>query len=195
MSSLPPVHAGLLIGGRSTRMGRPKALLEIAGRTFAERIVAVLRARFDRVCALGNGPLPAIGPPIEVVPDAAGVAGPMAGVLAALRHDPTACWLIVGCDMPLITVEAVDWLLEQRGDDRVIIMTAPESGPPQPLFAIYEPAARSCLDALVARGEFSLRAAVEGGPVFCPVLPPSLRSAWQNVNSPGDLEVLRRHPS
>ena len=54
-----PVWGCVLIGGKSSRMGTPKHLLETAGRTWIERTVAVLRGRVEQVVIAGAGALPA----------------------------------------------------------------------------------------------------------------------------------------
>ncbi len=50
---LPPLVGGILIGGASRRMGRPKALLEWEGVTFLERIAAALQAVVPEIVLLG----------------------------------------------------------------------------------------------------------------------------------------------
>ena len=55
-SALPPLVGGILIGGGSRRMGRPKALLEWDGATFVERIAAALRA--GPCCRRSSHPTP-----------------------------------------------------------------------------------------------------------------------------------------
>ena len=53
-----PLLGGVLIGGASSRMGRPKHLLEHDGTTFAERAVAALRPHVGDVVLLGSGEVP-----------------------------------------------------------------------------------------------------------------------------------------
>ena len=84
-----PLWAGLLVGGGSRRMGRPKALLELAGDSLAERALAAVIPRVDGVALLGSGKVPAALHDLPRLADVAGVDGPMAGVLAA-----TALWML-----------------------------------------------------------------------------------------------------
>ena len=49
-----PVSAFILAGGQSTRMGRDKALLEVAGRTLVERMMAIARLVTTEVHLVGS---------------------------------------------------------------------------------------------------------------------------------------------
>ena len=68
--------------------------------------------------------------------DAAGVPGPLAALLAALRHAPAATWLTCPCDLPAVTPEAAAWLRGEARSERAAVLprTAPDA-PPEPLLA------------------------------------------------------------
>lgn len=99
--------AALFLGGRSTRMGRDKAMLEIGGEPLWWR-------QWQKVCALhptrlllsarAGQEVPAPPPPARVVRDADGDIGPLAGLLACLREiqldGPGARLLVLGIDLP-----------------------------------------------------------------------------------------------
>ena len=57
-SRLPGLYACILIGGKSTRMGRPKHLIRIDGLTLIERLEKTLRPFVRRVYISGAGRLP-----------------------------------------------------------------------------------------------------------------------------------------
>jgi len=173
-----PVWGGLLIGGRSSRMGRPKHLIETDGQTWAERVANVLLAHVQGLCILGKGELPAALAHHRQVPDAPGHTGPIAGMLAAMRWNPAVSWLFVACDMPHITSAAVGWLLDQRRPGRWAVM--PQSGPGQaePLFAWYDFRARDIL----AQSDRP-RAFAEHPRCGTPGVPVDLAPAWDSINS------------
>src|SRR4051812_16611205 len=82
------VGAMVLVGGRSSRMGRPKAALDWHGEPLAARVARVLvRAAGDgpvvAVCA-PQQPLPALPHGVELVADAAEGEGPLRGLHAGL---------------------------------------------------------------------------------------------------------------
>lgn len=110
-----PVYAGVLIGGKSLRMGRPKHLLSTAdGRTWVETIVSSVQPLVKQVAILGKGEIPKSLERLPALPDAEDAQGPLAGILSAMRWRPNVSWLFLSCDMPLITTDALRWLLFNR---------------------------------------------------------------------------------
>ena len=185
------VFAGVLIGGASTRMGRPKALLPWHGETLLEHTVRTLEGWVERVVLLGTGPTPE---PLREMPrlaDAPGLEGPMAGVLAALRWAPRVRWLVLPCDLPHLSNEALDWLLgEARPGLCAVLPHLPHSHLPEPLFALYDPPTRLHLERAAAAGRFSLRRALPADECATPAVPESLAPAWRGVNTPEEWHRL-----
>jgi molybdopterin-guanine dinucleotide biosynthesis protein A len=96
----------VLVGGRSSRMGRDKALLpfhsdllvrDIAGKVAAAAGTATLIGRPERYRHLG----------LQCLPDLRSEAGPLAGIESALASRHGELNLIVACDMPSLQI---DWL-------------------------------------------------------------------------------------
>jgi molybdopterin-guanine dinucleotide biosynthesis protein A len=103
-----PVGA-VLIGGRSTRMGVDKASLLWAGQPFADVVASALAPLCRRVVRVG-------GPPGGAsLVDAAEDAGPLAGVVSALRALDGGRLLVASCDAPAVTADDLRALLEQQG--------------------------------------------------------------------------------
>jgi len=185
------VYAGVLIGGASTRMGRPKALLPWHGRTLLEHTVDVVRPWVERVVLLGTGPTAETLAEMPVLADAVGVEGPMAGLLAAMRWAPRVRWLILPCDLPHLTNQSVQWLLGQFHPGRHAVMPVlPERANPEPLGAFYDPPARLPLERAAVQDRFSLRRALPEEVVAGPSVTPDLAPAWQNVNTVEDWHRL-----
>lgn len=180
----PVVSGAVLIGGGSRRMGRPKQGLAIAGRTLAEVAVAALEGQVERVVLVGSGPVPDALRGLERVADPAGIAGPMAGVLAALRRAPDAAWIVAACDMPRVSPPAVRWLLGCRRRGIWAVLPRPGGGVPEPLLAVYEPPARPVIERLAAEGKWGLRRLAGLDGVSSPSPPPDLLPAWRDVNTP-----------
>lgn len=192
VGSVPQLRAGVLIGGAGARMGRPKAELTLAGEPFASRIVRVLRERVSQVVLLGDGPAPPIEPPVERMADAADLAGPLRGMLAAMRAAPDAAWIFAGCDQPLVSPAAVDWLLAQRVAGAVAVLPRVTTEHVEPLLALYEPPAAALLERFAAEGQWSPQALADAPGVSSPLIPAELRDCWLNVNTPEDLARAER---
>jgi molybdopterin-guanine dinucleotide biosynthesis protein A len=189
-----PLYGGLLVGGASRRMGRPKALLATAGGTLAERAAAALRPAVERLVLLGDGPVPPLlaGLPRladAVLPGAAdGPAGPLAGLLAALRWAPEAAWVLCPCDLPAVRPAAVRWLASQRRPERLAVLPrAVPDGPPEPLLALYEPGVRPAVEALAAAGGRAPRRLADAAGVAVVEVPPELADCWRDADTPDEL--------
>lgn len=188
---LGPLLACVLIGGKSSRMGWPKHLLRQADRFWLEHTVATTTALVDAVFLAGAGEIPSSLTQLARLRDASGVCGPMAGILAALRHHPEATWLILACDLPALRADSLAWLLaETRPEDLAVLpcMDSPEQV--EPLFACYSGRCLPHLEALAADGTWSLAPLRHVPGVRTPLIPPALRPAWRNINTP---QQLRRY--
>ncbi len=135
----------VLAGGRSSRMGVDKALVAVDGVPMAELARrALVGAGAAELVAVG-GDLPALGEMGFVGhPDDHPGAGPLGGILTALRvatHDPV---VVLACDLPLVDAAGITEVLAALGpaDDAAV----PErSGRLEPLHAAYR---HRCLPAL-----------------------------------------------
>ena len=181
----PPVVGCVLIGGQSSRMGRPKHLLPAAdGSTWLGRAVDVLSRVCPQVVTAGRGEL--AGLDLPQLPDAAGVSGPLAGVLAARRWQPWASLLVCACDMPELSVPALNWLLEQRRPG-VWAVIPQVDGRHQPLLALYDFRILPALEDMARQGQWRMASLLSGPGVAHPEPAAELRPAWRNVNRPEQL--------
>jgi molybdopterin-guanine dinucleotide biosynthesis protein A len=181
-----PLYAGILIGGRSARMGRPKHLLEVAGVTLLDRVTAALAPVAGEPVLLGSGSLPPGWADAVHLPDAPDAAGPAAGLLAAMRWAPAAAWLLASCDLPEITTEAVAWLLGERRPERWVVFPSLDGVHPEPMLALYEAPARALLEEAVAAGRGPSSLARHPAAALVTV-PAALRASWRDVDNPADL--------
>ncbi len=179
-----PLYAGILIGGQSSRMGRPKQLLPAGDRTWLEQTIATVQPCVDGVVLLGNGALPEPRPAVPVLPDVVDVRGPLAGIRAAIRWQPAACWVILSCDLPMLTANAVGWLLGHRAPGVwAVLPRQPEASRPEPLFAYYDVRMRRRLETVSRPVDIAT-----ADRAITPTVPASLRQAWTNINTPGELK-------
>jgi len=190
-SAATPVWGCVLIGGRSSRMGKPKHLLkDQSGGTWLERTVRLLRPFVTDVVLSGKGEVPESLDNLICLPDIPGVAGPLSGILAAMRWQPAVSWLLVACDMPDITEDAVRWLLERRRPD--IWGTLPrlqEGGPVEPLLAHYDFRCAPLFEDLLRTGCLRIGMVAANANVETPVVPEHIRPSWRNVNTVEDLQA------
>ena len=178
----------VLAGGRSSRMGRDKALLELDG--------AALVARAARCVAEAAGTVAVVGDPRRygqfgwpVVADLRPGDGPLAGIEAALDSPYAAEWnLIVACDMPHLDRALLARLLaEARLHNPDCVVTRTARGV-EPLCAVYRRSflnvARQELDA----GQRKVRDAFAGLQVIHLWIDDE--GAVTNVNTPDEWRAL-----
>ena len=136
MASLD-VGGYVLAGGRSSRMGRDKALLELAGRPLVFHAVTKLRRVCAEVHILSSRPeLEAFAP---LVRDLHEGCGPMGGLEAALEHSRHEWNLFMPVDMPFLPSAFLDYwvrmvVARERTGTRLALFTVEDV--PQPLFCL-----------------------------------------------------------
>lgn len=190
----PNTLCGLVLaGGHSSRMGTDKAaLVHPDGRTLARRChdllveagceTVALSLRYDQKLPPGFADLP----PVMLVRDAEGMSqGPLGGMLAAMRLHPEADWLILACDLPRLDLATLTHLLaSKRPDDPFLSYRSEFDDLPEPLCALYAPAALPILEQAQAEGIRCPRK-----PLIrhnCRLLEPLTPHALDNANTPAD---------
>lgn len=189
-----PVWGCILIGGKSSRMGRPKHLIEDEKNiTWLERTAGILRPLVDGLVVSGAGLLPEKLQDLVRLADIPGVVGPLTGVLAACRWQPTVSWMFVACDMPHITPEAIQWLLsERRAGCWGRVPRLDERRHCEPLLARYDFRAGHLFEEQLYNGNLRIGAAAAHPKIENPVIPAALRFGWQNINTPDQLQAAPR---
>ncbi|HET6863113.1 MAG TPA: molybdenum cofactor guanylyltransferase [Pyrinomonadaceae bacterium] len=128
------VEGFILAGGSSSRMGRDKAQLRIAEKTFSERIAAELLSFTSTVTMIGGSTIPQNLNSAKDVYSQIGALGGLHGALAACNAD----WaLVVACDLPFVTKELFDKLAASRENFEAVVPVQ-EDERPQPLCALYK---------------------------------------------------------
>lgn len=185
----------VLAGGKSTRMGRDKAGLSLAGRTLLETAVAAVRDVTPEVFILGSPELyQAYGP---VIADIFPGCGPLGGIHAALSQTKTEFNLMIAVDTPFLSGRLLRFLVERALKARAVV-TAPEvNAYPQPLCAVYSLAFLPIAERALRAGDFKI---VPLFPSQGTLLIPETELAqvaftaemFENLNTPEDLERARR---
>lgn len=103
------LRLGILNGGASSRMGRPKSLLLYKGKPLVEHIYSEALKVVEEPVILGESPLPAALQGVKVLPDF-GVDGPLGAVRAAINYSESD-WFFWAVDMPLLKAEHIFELL------------------------------------------------------------------------------------
>jgi molybdopterin-guanine dinucleotide biosynthesis protein A len=184
----------ILAGGKSTRMGRDKAMEPVLGTQLIRRVFDSLKPLAEQVLVVTSRGLVSLPYPEEtdVVTDIYPDKGPLSGIytgLASARYDYS---IVVGCDMPFLNKKLLAHMLEECRDfDAVVPRLSPSTL--EPLHAVYS---RSCLKTIKAqleKGVLQIRLLFNEmnvkyiGLQECRLFDPGLLSFF-NVNSQADLD-------
>ena len=172
--------AVVLTGGKSSRMGRPKALLPFDGEPlivhtvrklehlFSEIIVvaaageqfvelsSLLRSQPDQPNELSepnkpNEPNKLNEPKVTLVRDQVAYQGPVAGIYYGLQQARGAIGFVTSCDVPFLSLGLISHLLSQITNYDVVVPYWQERF--QPLFAVYRREVAPLLKDQLERGE------------------------------------------
>jgi molybdopterin-guanine dinucleotide biosynthesis protein A len=126
----------ILSGGKSSRMGTNKALLKINEKTNIERISDRLKPLFDDIILVTNDLEQYEFLGLKIVSDQFPGMGPLAGVHAGLKASEYETNFIVACDMPFVSGELAQALVDKSSDYDAVIPVI--NGKQQPLFAVFQ---------------------------------------------------------
>lgn len=154
------ISVGILAGGKSTRMGQNKALLQINGKRFIDRICDEL-GDFSQilVSAAQKGTYEDLG--YEVVYDEHKEIGPIEGIYQILLHAKEEYVFICAADMPFIKKELVTYMAEFVSSDYDCYCMTDEKHI-HPLCAIYSKKMLPLIKELIDNGQYRLMNILQG---------------------------------
>lgn len=179
----------VLAGGRSSRMGRDKALIEVEGATLLERAVQRLRPHVREVLVIGDPALYGHLHP-QVLPDEVSGQGPLGGIVTALKRARYVRVLVLACDMPAVNDRLLFSL--KRGLGNGVDAAVPvHDAHWEPLCAAYhrhalEPLERDLCAGRLKMGEVLQRIKVAAVPMT-PGSDGWPADLFRNLNAPTDL--------
>src|SRR5258705_2570786 len=143
--------AVILTGGKSSRMGRPKALLPFDDEPLIAHVVRRLGRVFAEtvVVAAPDQELPTL--PVSLVRDDVAYQGPVSGIYHGLRTATKEVCFVTSCDAPFLNLALISHLLAQISDWDVVVPFWQERF--QPLHAVYRRSVAPLLKDQLERGE------------------------------------------
>lgn len=185
----------VLAGGASLRMGHAKGLLTFAGKPLIVHMARLVESVAETPVIVG--PASAYGGMgFRVIGDDRRNLGPLGGISTALRVTTHGWNLIVGCDLPFLTREWLEFLVGRAIDSPADVVVPMGERGYEPLCAMYRKRAHGAIAAALGRGvrkitdglkELTL-AAIE--PSEWKAFDPRGR-LFKNVNTPEEYEQAR----
>jgi molybdopterin-guanine dinucleotide biosynthesis protein A len=169
-------------------MGADKAGLVTDGETQLARAVRLLEGCLERVFVSARADQ--AGDPVrrdfDHIIDRYDDLGPVAGILSAMEEHPQASWLVLACDLPQADAATISYLRDNVSDEHIAtayVSVVDEL--PEPLCAVYRPAAKAVIEGFVADGIKCPRKMLINSKTR--LLRQPSPGALHNINTPEDL--------
>jgi molybdenum cofactor guanylyltransferase len=204
MGARTKISGFVLAGGRSSRLGRDKALLpwppNAAADGNSQTLLGHAMARLQRLCdtvsiCANRNNLPATE---VIIPDVRPGSGPLGGIVAALEHSTTDWNLLLAVDLPFLPVEVLQALAARVSmyEESIVASGAASLPPllcvlpcvdglPQPLCGFYHRALARGLRVALEAGKLKVMVALQeaaetsaSGPQLRPKTPPAAIELW-----------------
>jgi molybdopterin-guanine dinucleotide biosynthesis protein A len=120
-SHLSGISGIILAGGKSSRYGRNKALVEINGIRLIERVIRVMEPLFGRLIIITNTPQDYAYLKLPMVEDLIKGLGPLGGVFTGLQTMSDDAGFFVACDMPFLSGELIYHMVDVLEDFDAVV--------------------------------------------------------------------------
>ena len=120
-SHLSGISGIILAGGKSTRYGRNKALVEINGIRLIERVIRVMEPLFERLIIITNTPQDYAYLKLPMVEDLIKGLGPLGGVFTGLQTMSDDAGFFVACDMPFLSGALIHHMVDVMEDFDAVV--------------------------------------------------------------------------
>ena len=191
------IPIAILAGGKSRRMGRDKAFVELAGAPMIQWVITAVAQCSGKTLIIANEPEKYAGFGLPVYPDIISGMGPLSGLYTTFAITGADRVMIAPCDSPLVSHDVINLRLNypSGGAEAVIPFV---DGREQGMLAVYS---RRAVDRFAGRissasimfDEFRLslnRIFIREDELRA--LEPDLRS-FLNVNTPADIKMAARN--
>lgn len=184
----------ILAGGQSRRFGSPKMFATLNGTFYYELVYECLKPSCDKVIIVTNDHLLNRFPKkYDVITDVQAFSGfgPLAGIYSSMVMKNAAHYIVLPCDMPLITNEVIEKLVSYHSED----VTAIEiDGEIQPLVSIWNQTVKEKLFHYLQNGHRHVKQFIESinKTIVTSEMLHVPTHIFKNVNTPQDGEELKK---
>ncbi len=183
--TIPKINGLVLVGGKSTRMGTDKSLLNYFGKPQKEHVKELLennklKTYYSVENDAGNE---------NEIHDAFLNLGPFGGICSAFQKDPNTAWLVLATDVPFVNEELIQLLLSKRNPSKIATAIKGKCKEfVEPLITIYEPKAYPILLQYLAQGYSCPRKPLINSDVEIIEVDDGL---IRNINTPEEFEAVK----
>ena len=188
------VTCAILAGGKSSRMGRDKATLEVCNKPLIQQVYEKARHVFRKILIVSSQHEQLNGIEAPIVKDIFPFRSSIVGIASALLSANTPYVFVLACDMPFVTAQSIEHVLKEvHGEDIVIPRTRYGF---EALHAVYN---RSCLSIMLTHIGLQRLKVTDIFPFFSvrevgehPAFLNKEISVFTNINVEEDLSLVQR---
>jgi molybdopterin-guanine dinucleotide biosynthesis protein A len=178
----------ILAGGKSSRMGTDKGFLLLDEKPFVQYSIDALKPLVSEIMIVSdNSDYDIFG--LKRINDSFKNAGPVAGIYSGLKASSNEYNLILSCDIPLITSQILQKLIDNIDNDFQIIQVESQ-GKSMPLIAIYKKEVWNIFNTILKNGERRLRVAIKSCKSKNIILEKEYEFSTMNVNTQNELKAV-----
>ena len=185
----------ILAGGKSSRMGQDKGLLDLGGR----KLVEIAAANLSQICSgiiisSNNSVYQQFG--YRVIPDVHKDIGPMGGLFSALSASKTRFNIVLSVDLPFVNKALLEYLLgKAEGYEAVVPVSG--KGFYEPLCAVYNCSVLPVIERCIGNREYKMHHFLDklnlNKILISDSLPFYTPQLFTNINTASDLSAAARH--
>ena len=183
----------ILAGGKGSRLGGiDKGLIELNDKPLIEHLINRLQMQSPNIIISANRNLEnyhQLGFPVYQ-DDIDDYAGPLAGILKALKHCPTEWLMTVPADSPFIPVDLVERLSQKQHNNKIVI--AHDGEQLQPTFSLIHKSLAASLQQFLQQGDRKMRVWMQQQ-THDIVDFSDKANAFININTEDDLSYAEQH--
>lgn len=189
-NATPTLYGLVLAGGKSTRMGSDKGLIDYHGKPQREYVADLLGQYCEEVfISCRADQMDDIPASYQGLSDKLIGLGPFGGITSAFQQNPNAAWLVVACDLPLLDENTLAQLIKGRNVSKIATaFNSPHNEFPEPLITIWEPRSYPILMQFLTQGYSCPRKVLINSDVE--LLDVDDKDRLMNVNNPTEKEQV-----
>lgn len=184
------IGCAILAGGKSSRMGTDKALLELNGKNFIKRLCEEFDCFEEKIIARGNQS-ELDNTSWKIISDIYQERGPIGGLHAVLSACSSDAMFCVSCDMPFLKKTMVEELYRHMEKDVDVVIAVSEDGRKHPLCGIYRKKVLAILEKQILAGNNRIMTALEKVRVEYVFINLQNSQQLKNINTPEDYLAIK----
>ncbi|GGG94295.1 molybdenum cofactor guanylyltransferase [Polaribacter pacificus] len=183
---IAPVKGLVLVGGKSTRMGKDKSTLDYFGKPQKQAAKELLVSNnLETYYSVQKQTDKA-----DEISDTFLNLGPFGGICSAFQKNPNVAWLVLATDLPFVDSKLIQLLLQKRNPSKVATAIKGKGNQfVEPLITIYEPKAYPLLLQYLAQGYSCPRKMLINSDVEIVEVDAAF---IRNVNTPEEFELAKK---